>query len=483
MSVDSLPEQLVREVQKTVTINPYLESRITKNIHRFSPRQCALILNGFSRAIQPPSRRTLHLLSQKLVAEMAHLTLRDMALVMHAISKFGIRHEIFVAASLGSVERKLQKTNVHTNKTVSATALICRSIVKLNLIGDGLLLRNVKNEYLSKWLEQGIVNEIDAVTLIPLVDEREQRNALLSLIESPTVKVSAAFILSKKGVSVPSTWWSEIDENWSTLTLVKKVHAFYALSIATLDHKTIPLARAWFNDIINQSQDISLSENKQVFFLLISAITRLVEILPEPRMVDFVTQSASFDTVKELAIVLNCLAGIRIELSSDLRAKIFEILDRRGEIDSHSFSIMVSSLARLGEFELVRKILDWCYTDREKFGHQMTDQGCDLSSLAIASVWDLDRDDQVLLDWLNVLLSRNPKAEESSSPESASQKRIVSSIIGSQMAASISPPTSPIIVSSFHSQVANTVEQLVSKINLNSIDATTGYEMDILIDS
>ena len=43
------------------------------------------------------------------------------------------------------------------------------------------------------------MNEIDAVTLIPLVDGTEQRNALLSLIESPTVKVSAAWLIEQSG--------------------------------------------------------------------------------------------------------------------------------------------------------------------------------------------------------------------------------------------------------------------------------------------
>ena len=112
--VQSLPEQLVKEVQSSGWSRG-VDSRLTKNLHRFSPRQCALILNGLSRHSQgadqhndslAQTRRLVFLLSQKLMPEMSQLTLRDLALIIHGMWKLGLRNEIFISESLEAVERK-----------------------------------------------------------------------------------------------------------------------------------------------------------------------------------------------------------------------------------------------------------------------------------------------------------------------------------------------------------------------------------------
>ncbi len=79
-----------------------------------------------------------------------------------------------------------------------------------------------------------------------------------------------------------------------------------------------------------------------------------------------------------------------------------------------------------------------------------------------------------------MLLPRKRAGDLSS--ESACQIRIVSAIRGDELVTT-AVPSSPNIVSSFHSQVANTVRELVPKIELNWIDTTTGYEVDILVAS
>jgi len=489
LSVESFPEQLVKEVQFNGW-SPSLDSRLVKNLQRFSPRQCALILNGISRKCEfQTSRRLVHLLSQKLSAVMSDLTLRDLALVIHAMSKLSLRNEIFISESLEAIERKIKMTPQHTNKTVSATALISRSIVKMNLIGDGSFLNDVKTRHLPNWLSEGLVNEIDAVTFLPLVLENPQVSKdLVAVIQSPEVKASAVFILGKAerhGI-VPANWWKELDEAFdSNLNLGKKVQAFSGISVL-FPRPDPSLASRWVSKL---TQDLlsSAETQKQLIFLTVSAMTRFVEILPQDEMISFVEQILNYpEKPKEFAIILNCLAAMRLQLPLMFKAKIEQqIISGRAEVDAHSFPIIISSLTRLGEEQLVVKMLHAFSPSREQICVGLTNQGRDLALMAIASIWDLQRGEIVLGDWLEtLLLSPRENLAKKMSIESTSQARIVQSMLGIELVNIASVAVSPNIISSFHSQVAETIRSVVTEegaIDLNAIDDRTGYEIDIRI--
>ena len=498
--IDSLPEQLVKEVQSSPRFTQTLESRLIKNLPRFSPRHCALILNGLTRTTSSeiPTRRLVHLVSQKLMSSMRDLTLRDLALVIHGMSKLGLRNEIFISESLEAVQRKLRTTPQHSNKTVSAAALICRSIVKLNLAGDGSLLNEVKTLYLPRWFDEGIVNEIDAITLFPIFEDVEILQKFASIIESVELRSSAVFSCAKRGITeiVPNEWWAGIDAQFPTLPLAKQVQALYGLSVLNSRYDKQVISR-WFL-ILQPHLLTNFSNNKQLVFLTITAITRLAEILPQYEMVSFMENVVNCldDSVnaKEISIILNCMAGIRLEVPGSFRHRIdSRLTDPRGQLnhlDSHSFPIIVSSLIQLGENELCGKILHVFFASRDRLVRGLTNQGTDLLLMSIASLWDLNRSDTTLHDWIELLLRSKISNENSSEScaESSSQIRIVQSILGICLQGTSTPAAqSPNIVSVFHSQVAETMRSLgkvpgeTKKIELNAVDNFTGYEIDIRI--
>ena len=510
----ALPERVVMDCQalsriggSTTSSWPTVEKTIVRNMDRFSPHQLALCLSAVARGGYQ-SRKLVHSISLQLGKSQDELSLKDLALVVNAFSKMGIKNEVFLTCAIPAIIRKV-KYNQHV--FVSPAVLILDGYSKLGFLGDGTLVHVILDRISELISEEGRVNPIDAVTVlrslsrmdpasIPSMDAIITR--LLGVVSSgdPVLAVSALSALGKlasivqmsPGVTAEIRRLEQIaTSNLRTLTHFKLVQLMHALSVL---HPTGDAVMGCFTEAVRvRGSQIFESSHESLVILLMAAVNRMVERIWTEDILTLMSV-IPVDSLSPVgfAVFVNLRSTVNLQLDDSHRGLILNTLDK--PLDAHTVAVLINSLSKLDEFELVTELIGWIPPSRELV-NSMTPQAIQTCLLAVSMWLDVVRlgphsptVETAYRQWLAELVKANGiRGKSQASPESLTQLRIVDVLNGACVSGeshSTTSPRPPSVVSPFHRQVIDAISSINTEpqtLTVNAVEPVSGYEIDILV--
>ena len=499
----TLSERVVMDCQslsRSKMVDQYrwtkLEKQILCNIDKFSPRQLALCMHSVGRS-GFSSRKLVHSVSSALTKQLASLTLRDMALVVNAFAKLRIKNEVFLAAALPNILRKIWKTS---NPNVGAMALVLDGCLKLGLVGDGRIIEAVISA-----TAKAEIKPLDAVTLLRAIARMDAR--AIAGIHIQVLNRLAEFVLAAEEEDMVVSGLvalgkiSQIDaglvgnifcvklllertlDNAGKLSNAKLVHALY--SVAVLGPRTNP--RKLVEEVIVRGDDFlkATDSPESLAVILVSALNRLAEKTPLNDTIKLMSVADRFlCESSSVAALFNLLSTINLPPSEDQKQLLMQAI-QQDTTNAHSAGLVICALAKLEcVAELVSVLLQ---SDPKTLARIMTDQAVYTSLLALLQTRESFGSLPIVSEWISALAGACRTRSLDVSPEAVSQLRIINAIISTNpfhgiqtipLRTKSSDRAAP-IVSGLHREVLETVRHLAPSVSVNTIDETTGYEIDI----
>ena len=490
------------------TISPSidrLEKQVTRSLSEFSPRQLSVSLNSIARGRlfeKSQRRRIVLMMCEQLAAKSSQLTLKDFALILNALSKLGIRNEMFLTNSINTIVRKLTGMAASGNVNTSAASLILDAYSRLGFYGDGKVIEAciiTLRENTDKATGIDSLIAIRALARLPEGTIRQIANlddlivSLLVLIEDPAHLISAFVGLSKLTPNVPALVSNTCVRSLLTQTAGQLGSAEFFRMVQFLNAVAIldpVLAVNVANDTLlprltEPQWTEQCDDPSSVAILLISAVTRIHERLQTNVLTSIIAsmESVPLDPTG-VGMLVNLCACINLELDTGLMDRLSGALPSIAQ-SPQSVSLVINALAKLDCIELLVQLLG-SIGDIRSTVRGMTEQGQLVSLLAIAQ--SADRQSCGLLNlWISVLSTE--VAHRSKCRESLSQLRLISVLLGNKDLLpknSVMESRDASVVSGFHKDVLQSLTQVLDepgpKLIINHIEPTTGYEIDIFID-
>jgi len=485
----------------------FFERQISRNLNRFSPRQLTVCLNGLVRSAAY-SRPVVLSISSRLNETLAKLTLKDLATVVNAFARIGLKNEIFLSDAYTRVLRKSKDAEL------APLVLLLDGYAKLDLLPSFELLEIIKKKIQHS---DAVVKPIDAVTLLRAVARVDQADRIRSIIPNILASISASA-------------GEDIDMKISGLVNLAKLNLLATeeelIEKIIVDVHACSRERSFFRSIqfffalahLGASREIQLDlvneivsringesgvwescrDPESACVLLVSALTRSVESLPFGQ-IDFLASSVRrFLTKPEsFAVFVNLKSSVNAALTAADRADIARLFTQSTKLlEPQSFSLFLNALTKLEEFELVFELLSSQDYNSRSFLIGLTDQAVHTSVLALTFLADillgleisLPNLRSLCIEWIEKLLELR-SSNQHWPKESVTQMRIVRAICLSNSELGIfskSVPScnlefeNPNHVSNFHREVLHALPDQITLPNIT--DRRTGYEIDILLD-
>lgn len=329
---------------------------------------------------------------------------------------------------------------------------------------------------------------------------------LLRCMSSMEIHISAISLVARHiGAQASEDMMEDITElcrrifnRQETISTFKTVQFFNALTIL------LPSKSEW---IIKEYDRVMAShagtpedthKYRSIIMMALSGATRAVEILDTKDMEELVSLAWTLPGLvtdpQGISVILNCMTAANIRVEKN-RKEIEEICFSP-RVDSHSFSLLVNSFARLDKVDLILLLLHVQQDRMDELICGMTEQGKDVTILALSSVLDIlsgvNQEVNVLRMWIESLLETSRSAPLPERAESIAQRKQAYCILefhgysisgrevtGSNIFGSRNP-----IVSKFHSNVLDslrTILPLNRNLTVNLVEPKTGYEIDICL--
>lgn len=499
----TLSERVVMDCQslsRSPIVDQYrwtkLEKQILCNIDKFSPRQLALCLHSVGRS-GFSSRKLVHSISSVVTSQLASLTLRDMALVVNAFAKLKIKNEVFLAAALPNILRKIRNTS---NPNVGAMALILDGCLKLGLVGDGRIVDAVISA-----TAKAEIKPVDGVTLLRAIARMDARaiagidkddlNRLVDSVvkaEEEDMVVSGLVAFGKisqidqalvGNIFCVEKVLERLLDNAGKLSNAKLVHALYAVSV--LSPRMNP--RKLVEDLLLRGDELLTATDspESLAVILVSALNRLAERISLKDTIKLISEADRFMSKStSVAALFNLLSTINMKPSEDQKQLLLQAI-QEDTINAHSAGLLISASAKLECFEELVSVLS--ASDLAILARTMTDQAVYTSLLALLKTRECFGSLPIVSEWISALADTCRTRSLDISPEAVSQIRIINAVLSTYPFHGIQ--TIPLgtkvtdraaaVVSGLHREVLETVRHLVSSVSVNTIDEKTGYEIDI----
>jgi hypothetical protein len=439
------------------------------------------------------------MMCEQLTAKSSQLTLKDFALIFNALSKLGIKNEMFLTNAINIIVRKLKGMAKSGNVNTSAASLILDAYSRLGFYGDGTVIDACITALRDNTGKATGIDSLiairalarlsqDTVKFIPQLEDLLV--SLLVRIEEHNHIITAVVGLSKISTVIPAIIANTCVKSILTRIAGELESAPFFRLVQFLNATSIldsSLAVKIVNDVlIRRLTDSNWTEQcedaSSVAVLLISAITRINERLRPNVLTSIVRwlESRHLDPTG-MSMLVNLCSCINLELSRSLADQVMETIPSIVG-SSQSVSLMINALAKLDSIELLIELLG-SVSDTRTTVRGMTEQGQLVSLLAIAQLGD--RKSFPLLDqWISVLVQHI--APSSKCRESLSQLRLISVLLKRTdllPKIHVMDSTSVSIVSGIHTEVLESLTGILDhNMVINNIDPTTGYEIDIFID-
>lgn len=481
------------------------ERQISRSLNRLTPRQLCICLNGLVRS-GVSSRSVLLSIAGELNEALPKLGLRDMAMVVNAFAKMGLRNEIFLSQAL---PRILRKGKNHPSDVLSPLVLALDAYAKLNVVPFIELVDLVKQNMQSP---EVVIKPIDAVAFLRAVARlgsgvNISNDQILMLVESIRssedldLKVSGLCNLGKLKVSYTlcEVLYLDLKPRISELSLFRIIQFLFASNHITKndDHRfTKVLVDSIAKRIVHEELHLC-KDPESAAVLLLSGLTKSSEQIYIQKLDLLISHLQGFlKSPESIATLLNLKATINMPLSQEDRLLVSDILHRRTliKINSHSFSLLLNALVKLEELELVFDLLALQDLTDRNFLFSISDQAIHTCLLALCCLADHNlpgilRD--MCLEWIKKLIELTSRASAPFPEESFTQLRIARAILASKPSLQIMLDISflhrerinPNFVSPFHREVLKSLEDIHTNrsTTINGTDPETGYEIDILL--
>lgn len=488
-----------------------VEGQIFKNLSSFSGRQLVLTMSALARS-DFRSRRLMLALSQQVMGEVqSTLTLRDYSVIVNALAKLGLRNEIFLVSAIPAI---LRKVRVSPAASVGSIALVLDGYTKLGFLGDGKLMTGCLEAIAAR---MDSVKPVDATTVLRAISRLsplEQATvppaivvALMNLVEGEFVipcltavaklSVRSDTILDETSKLVRDVLGDGLDD----VAAGRLIHAFNAISVlGTKDDQ-----QRVFSHVISRLRAGKLwsecSNEVSAIVLCLSGMTRCAEALLLAET-DELIQSI-LPRVSELGHVgVSVLVNLFSVINSPLPLSVRDYLEHVdfSEFGGQAFVVLLNAFSKLDEIEFLVRLVADVPPSREVL-KDITDQGAHMALLALVQF--LDRFAglpvgggevvQSLVQWIDALAGVGTGV---GCVQSDSQLRIVSAIVSSSrfLGSVLAPSTQRIlrqakvnklegepVISRFHQSVIEAVLGIGEIVEVNALDAYTGYEMDLCI--
>ena len=514
--IGSLAERVTIDCQKVKPGEPVfrLEKQILRNLNTYTPRQLCICFNGLARSATYTRPALLSIVCE-LNKALPKLTLKDIAMVVNAFARIGLKNEIFLAEALPRIIRKARDQN-----NIPALVLLLDGYAKLDLLPNSEFVDLVTEKFKTSADE---IKPIDAVTVLRAVS-RMGRDIKVANLEDvfplilESIKNCGNVELKLSGLSNLTRLTGKVsfDSSHHLQCLIKSVedsihelslfHLIQFLNAVTHSDRSNLLVHEILDRIILKLEpqwSRSIKDPESASVLLISACTRCAEYIPLKKIQLILSTVGAFSTRPETwAVLLNLKATINIPLSDAERSRIAEGATH-WKLDGHAFSLLLASLVKLEELELVLLLLSSHDCNDRQFLFSLTDQASHTSLLALSCVLvnlleteclDMQR---LVLDWIEKLMHLS-HVQQTIARESLNQLQITRAILSSNnslksyMHHSIFYPLKNYstvndkkIVSVLHKEVLDTMNMIWiesgMQIIVNSTEQNTGYEIDILL--
>lgn len=481
-----------------------LERQVTRYLCEFSSRQLSVSLNAIARGQlfeAPHRRRIVHMMCEQLTAKSSQLTLKDFALIFNALSKLGIKNEMFLTNSINIIVRKLRGMANSGNVNTSAASLLLDAYSRLGFYGDGTVIDACITALRDNTGKATSIDSLIAIQALARLPEITLKTIpqLDVFLESLLVRIDehSHMIPAVVGISKISTVLPAIGANTCVKILLTRIagelkSATFFRLVQFLNATSIlesSLAVKIVNDVLmRRLTDSKWTEQcddaSSVAVLVISAITKINERL-RPNVLTTIVNSLESGQLDPtgMSMLVNLCSCMNLELSMSLSYQVMETIPKIIK-SSQSVSLMINALAKLDSIELLIELLG-SVSDIRTTVRGMTEQGQLVSLLAIAQL--ADRHSILLLNqWISVLIQQI-SLKSSKCRESLSQLRLISVLLKRTdllQKYDFMDSRSLSIVSGFHTEVLESLTPILGYHNLvvNHIDVTTGYEIDIFID-
>ena len=470
----------------------HLNTRVLKNMDRFTTHQICVVLNGLGRNFDaqelektsPRTRQLVYQLVSRLDAD--RMSLRDFSLVVDCLSKCGIRNEFFFNLNSNRILRKIKNT-----KDISGIIIILGAYTKLGLIGDGSLVSGIMKELVGASMKSteavnvlvsiGRLCKLGSFQIVP-------KNLVLESFVEPVHAGSALAALATHNDTSSDTITSLVVKYISVLPELSEFHliqGFYAMSVLGCCRENLLTV---FAHITTHIQNEPLTSSS-VTTLLLSAMNKTCEtlrvgIFPVLNKIDHTILG-----IRGICVYLNLLSSINLLPREDVVERAVELCSK--EPLPQSIALLVNAFSKLDQNDSITQILET--NNPKKHVHKMTPHGKDMCILGISNLLDLtpESDNSLLDAWLSELVESKRLDVKDKSPQSVSQLRIAEAIWQyspntflrgiPKLNTTSTAPTIVGKVSEFHQQVIDALSTHTKYIN--AVDPITQYEIDILLHS
>jgi hypothetical protein len=482
---DSFPSSSIRE-------SDFLVHQLRKLIPDFTPRQLAVSLNSIARGqlFDKSNRRYfVHAICERLSQSCSSLTLKDYALVLNALGKLGIKNEVFLTNAIGVIGRKISGMKISRNINIAPVSLILDAYTRLGFYGDGQVIDScvgVVREHPDK------VGSIDAITILRAISRLPQSMVPRDLVPDLISKLSSVdhVIHGLSSLSRMDCTWDELlvgsmvsRIEVSGLSVFQSIQFLNALSVLSPRN-----AKEVVSHVCGRLDELGdTSDPAGAVVLVISALTRLNENISKDFLVGIISKLADLPFLDSngICLVVNLSSSVNLPLTVDLRKRVKDAMISG---DSQSMSVLIHSLSKLEEVELLIELLH-LPTDVKTLCRGMTDQGRSMALLSVSWLLDVMHACKMPVShhvarWRDELV---PLVIPGNCRESQSQYQLIQTIGKSNGWSQMDGlrkadlPRSPSVISSFHRDVLACLQNVVGseQCSTNFIDSHTGYEIDI----